>query len=252
MPGERPSPTQPFPVRPLPLVPQSFDTTDITDISPEAHASVVERLRGVKMGRIFDPLQLEPQVLLPGVFGGVPWTGGSVDPTTGIYYVNSNNIPMIGSMSPTPGAWSDYNVTNNLPDWLTDQDGYPGIKPPWGTLTAVDLNSGQFVWRVPLGEYAALTAKGIPPTGMLNFGGPIVTAGGLVFAAGTADSMFRAYDKETGKLLWSYKLPAGGAAVPSTYAVNGRQYVVISAGGHWFFKAKTSQIIAFALPKETP
>ena len=114
---------------------------------------------------------------------------------------------------------------------LVDQDGYPGIKPPWGTLNAIDLNTGEYLWRVPLGEYPELTKKGIPITGTESYGGPVVTAGGLVFIAATKDERIRAFDKKTGKTLWQYQLPAGGFATPITYQVNGKQYVVIAAGG---------------------
>jgi quinoprotein glucose dehydrogenase len=114
---------------------------------------------------------------------------------------------------------------------LTDKDGYPGIKPPWGTLNAIDLTKGELLWKVPLGEYDALTKKGIPPTGTHNLGGAVVTAGGLLIIAATADEKLRIFDKQTGKLLWQYKLPAAGYAMPSTYMLNGKQYIVIAAGG---------------------
>lgn len=114
---------------------------------------------------------------------------------------------------------------------LVDQDGYPGIKPPWGTLNAIDLNTGEYLWRVPLGEFPELTKKGIPITGTESYGGPVVTAGGLIFIAATKDERIRAFDKKTGKILWEYQLPAGGFATPITYQVNGKQYVVIAAGG---------------------
>ncbi|HEY5407258.1 MAG TPA: c-type cytochrome, partial [Ginsengibacter sp.] len=114
---------------------------------------------------------------------------------------------------------------------LTDQDGYPGIKPPWGTLNAIDLNTGDYLWRVPLGEYPELTKKGIPVTGTENYGGPLVTAGGLVFIAATGDEKFRAFDRKTGKMVWEYQLPAGGFATPITYEIDGKQYIVIAAGG---------------------
>lgn len=114
---------------------------------------------------------------------------------------------------------------------LTDQDGYPGVKPPWGTLNALDLNTGEYLWRVPLGEFPELTAKGIPITGTESYGGPISTAGGLVFIAATRDERIRAFNKKTGKVLWEFQLPAGGFATPVTYEVDGKQFVVIAAGG---------------------
>lgn len=132
--------------------------------------------------------------------------------------------------------------------WL-DPEGYPAIKPPWGTLNAVDLNTGEIKWKVTLGEYPELTARGIPPTGTENYGGPLVTAGGLLFIGATADETFRVFDRETGEILWSAKLPFGGNATPSTYMVDGRQYVVISAGGGKSGRPKGGSLVAFALPK---
>jgi quinoprotein glucose dehydrogenase len=132
--------------------------------------------------------------------------------------------------------------------WL-DSEGYPAIKPPWGTLNAVDLNTGELKWKVVLGEYPELTARGIPPTGTDNYGGPVVTAGGLIFIGATADETFRVFDKETGKILWQTKLPFGGNATPSTYMVNGRQYVVISAGGGKSGRPRGGSLVVFALPE---
>jgi quinoprotein glucose dehydrogenase len=129
-----------------------------------------------------------------------------------------------------------------------DQQGYPAINPPWGTLNAVNLNTGEITWQVPLGEYAELTAKGVPPTGTENYGGPVVTATGLIFIGATADETFRAFDKDTGKILWSAKLPFGGNATPSVYMVNGKQFVVISAGGAKSGRPAGGSIVAFALP----
>ena len=114
---------------------------------------------------------------------------------------------------------------------LVDKEGYPGVKPPWGTLNAIDLNTGELLWKVPLGEYPALSKRGIAPTGTPNFGGAVVTAGGLVIIAATFDEKLRIFDKDNGKLLWEYKLPAGGYATPATYLLKGKQYIVIAAGG---------------------
>ena len=131
-----------------------------------------------------------------------------------------------------------------------DADGYPAIQPPWGTLTAIDLDRGKIDWTRPLGQYPELAAKGLNDTGTENYGGPVVTAGGLLFIAATSfDKKFRAFDKETGKLLWETTLPAAGNATPATYEVNGRQFVVIVAGGGKSERAPSgSSIQAFALP----
>jgi quinoprotein glucose dehydrogenase len=131
--------------------------------------------------------------------------------------------------------------------WL-DTNGYPAVKPPWGTLNAIDLNTGDFLWRTTLGEFPELTAKGIPPTGMENYGGPVVTAGGLIFIAASKDEMIRAFDQDTGEVLWQAKLPAGGYATPATYTVKGRQYVVVACGGGKMGTKSGDAYVAFALP----
>ncbi len=132
---------------------------------------------------------------------------------------------------------------------LLDAEGYPGTKSPWGTLNAIDLNTGKLVWRIALGEYEELTRRGIPRTGTENFGGAMVTAGGLVFCAGTQDRKIRAFDKTTGAELWQHSLPYGGYAPPATYEVNGRQYVVIAAtGGGKLGGPLGDAYVAFALP----
>jgi quinoprotein glucose dehydrogenase len=170
-------------------------------------------------------------------------------------YVLGESPPLSASRK-EPGTPTEQVAEDKAPDyafggfrrWL-DREGYPAIKPPWGTLNAVDLNTGEIKWKVVLGEYPELTARGIPPTGTENYGGPVVTAGGLIFIGATADETFRVFDKETGKILWKAKLPFGGNATPSTYMVEGRQYVVISAGGGKSGRPKGGSLVAFALPK---
>jgi quinoprotein glucose dehydrogenase len=145
------------------------------------------------------------------------------------------------------------------PNWLRyrndgyniflDPDGYPAISPPWGTLNAIDLNAGEIRWSIPFGEYPALVAKGLRNTGTDNYGGPVVTANGLLFIGATSwDNKFRAYDKLTGKLLWETDLPAAGNATPSLYMVNGRQYIVIACGGGKNGAPSGGTYVAFALP----
>ncbi len=142
-----------------------------------------------------------------------------------------------------------YKPTYRAKFWVKvfDPHGYPAVKPPWGTLNAIDLKTGEYVWRIPLGEYPELTKKGIPITGTENYGGPIVTDGGLIFIAATRDEKIRAIDRNNGKTVWEYTLPAAGFATPITYEVNGRQYIVIAAGGGRGLKSGSSYI-AFALP----
>jgi len=134
-----------------------------------------------------------------------------------------------------------------------DPEGYPAVIPPWGTLNAISLNTGEYAWKIPLGEYPELAAKAMKKTGTENYGGPIVTAGGLLFIAATNyDKKFRAFDKSTGELLWETTLPFAGNATPATYAVNGRQYVVIAAGGGKDPKSLSGGVyVAFALPKKS-
>ena len=131
-----------------------------------------------------------------------------------------------------------------------DPDGYPAIKPPWGTLSAINMNTGQYLWKIPLGNYPELAAKGLDHTGSENYGGPIVTAGGLVFIGATVfDQKFRAFDSGTGKLLWETTLPFSGVATPATYMVNGKQYVVIAAGGGQTNPKPSGGVyVAFRLP----
>ena len=148
----------------------------------------------------------------------------------------------------TPSTTPEFPFVHTGYHRFLDQNGYPAIKPPWGTLNAINLNTGEFVWQVRLGEFKELTKKGIPPTGTENYGGPIVTAGDLVFIGATKDEKFRAFDKKNGKVLFETTLPAGGYATPCTYMVNGKQYVVISAGGNKMGTKAGDAIVAFALP----
>ena len=252
VPGEQAWPTQPIPVKPPPFAVQSFDETNVTNIGAANRASVLAVLKKTRSGPAFNPPSLQGTVVIPGFHGGANWSGACFDPTTGLLYVNSNNVPNVitlvesqGDASPRYGAFNHMGYHQ-----LLDHEGYPGIKPPWGLLTAINLNTGEFAWQVPLGEHPELTARGVPQTGTETFGGSIVTAGGLVFIAGTKDERIRAFDKQTGKVLWEHQLPAGGYATPATYMVDGRQYLVIAAGGAGKLRTKAGDaFVAFALDK---
>jgi quinoprotein glucose dehydrogenase len=133
-----------------------------------------------------------------------------------------------------------------------DPEGYPAIAPPWGTLNAINLNTGEYLWKIPFGEYPELAAAGVRDTGSENYGGPVVTAGGLLFiGASNFDKKFRAYDSSTGALLWETTLPFSGNATPATYSINGRQFIVVAAGGGKDRKSKSGGVyVAFSLPSE--
>jgi quinoprotein glucose dehydrogenase len=252
VPGEKACPTQPIPVKPPPFAAQFLDESNITDIGAANRASVLTRIREIRSGPAFNPPSPQGTVVIPGFHGGANWSGASFDPTTGFLYLNSNNVPniitLVESKERDRARYGPYVIKGYIQ--FLDHEGYPAIKPPWGVLNAINLNSGEFEWQVPLGEHAELTARGIPRTGTETFGGSIVTAGGLVFIAGTKDERIHAFDKQTGKLLWEHPLPAAGYATPATYRVGGVQYVVIAAGGAGKLQTRAGDaFVAFRLPE---
>ena len=153
-----------------------------------------------------------------------------------------------------PGEYPDLDLSNEKPSFsvkgynrFLDENGYPATTPPWGAMVALDLDSGKIKWKVPLGTYPELLAKGIPPTGSENFGGSLVTKTGLVFIAATRDEKFRAFD-ETGEIVWEYDLPFGGYATPSTYEINGKQYIsILATGGGKLGTKEGDAMVTFAL-----
>lgn len=154
-----------------------------------------------------------------------------------------------------PGLGADADPEARIPYQISgytkflDSNGYPAVSPPWGTLNAINLNTGEYVWKITYGEHPELVEQGIPQTGAESYGGPVITASGLLFIAGTKDGKFRAYDKTNGKLLWETSLPAAAFATPATYEVNGRQYVVVACGGTKLGAAGGDSYVAFALPE---
>ncbi len=249
LPGEEASPTQPFPLRPPAFVQQDFTDSMITNISAEAHQYISQQLKGKKYGQMFTPPSLDGTIIFPGFLGGANWSGASFDPYTGWLYVNANQVPniltLVHNEEDTAHPYGHLGYRQFL-----DEEGYPAVKPPWGTLSAIDLHSGQIAWQQVLGEFSALTARGVPPTGTPNIGGTIVTSGGLVFVAATQDEKIRAFHKRSGQLLWEAQLPFGGYATPATYEWQGKQYVVIAAGGGGKMRTRSGDAyVAFALPE---
>jgi quinoprotein glucose dehydrogenase len=167
------------------------------------------------------------------------------------YILNLRSIQQKKFIAPPAPLDSFRNLPYNITGYIKfeSKEGYPAIKPPWGSLNAVNLNNGEIEWRIPLGEYPEFKKKGIV-TGTENYGGPVVTAGGLVFIAATRDGKFRAFNKRTGKLLWEYDLPVPGYATPSMFNINGKQYIVIACGGGKLGTKSGDSYIAFALPTQ--
>jgi quinoprotein glucose dehydrogenase len=350
VPGEVASPTQPKPLKPEPFGRQILTEDMLTNRTPAAHAWALAEFKKIRSEGQFVPFSLDKQtIIFPGFDGGAEWGGSAVDISTGVLYVNENEMAWLGGLADSKastsageaiyreqcsvchgedrvGAPPDFpslidihkrmtekEITttvqqgkgrmpsfNNLDDVqlkslleylktppteasdkkemastgpeakagstpvggpitrynftgykkFLDPDGYPAISPPWGTLNAIDLNTGKYLWKIPFGEYPELAAQGMTHTGSENYGGPIVTASGLLFIGATVyDKKFRAFDSHTGKLLWQTELPFAGVATPATYMIDGKQYVVIACGGGRDRKAPSGGIyVAFALP----
>ena len=250
VPGEAAWATQPFPLKPPPLVRQTFSEADISEVTKESHGYCAELAHAAKSRGLYTPYGLELTLVMPGTLGGGNWSGTSFDKASGYLFVNANEFGAVGAMLPqADGAPEKYRRGSKDGEYARfwDQNEWPCQKPPWGTLNAVDVNKGEIVWKVPLGRMSELKDK----TGAPNLGGSIVTAGGLVFIGAAMDSRFRAFDARTGKELWSAELEASAHATPITYLgkKTGKQFVVIAAGGGGYFRGKVSDTLAaFALP----
>ncbi|HLG04606.1 MAG TPA: PQQ-binding-like beta-propeller repeat protein, partial [Gemmatimonadales bacterium] len=250
VPGERAAPTQPVPSWPRPFSRQGISEADLLDYTPELLAMAREAVRPYRMGPLFTPPSLSGTIALPGVIGGAGWGGGAFDPVTGTLYVKANNSPALLKLAPPArSATNDaaYSFVPGLSLGIMSSEGdraepetggtVPVIKPPYGTLTAIDLASGEHRWQVPVGDWPRIRNhplfKGLtlPPLGVVGSPGPIVTAGGLVFLTG-GGSRLHALDAASGRELWSAPLGAPGYSVPMTYRTRGgRQFVVVATGG---------------------
>jgi len=250
VPGEAAWPTQPFLVKPPALVRQSFSEADITTVTQESNRYCTQLFHSLEQHGMFTPYGRKMTLVVPGTLGGATWSGGSFDRASGFLFVNANELGSVGAMEPQPaGAPEQYRRGSKDGEYARfwDEHQWPCQKPPWGTLSAVDVNKGEIAWRVPLGIVDDLKM----PTGTPNLGGSIVTAGGVVFIGATTDSRFRGFDALTGEQLWVASLEASAHATPITYAgkKTGKQFVVIAAGGGGYFRGKVSDTLAaFALP----
>jgi quinoprotein glucose dehydrogenase len=264
-PGEAASPTQPIPVAPPGLAPQQ--PVEPWGSVPEALDECRKLLQGLRNEGVFTPPSIQGTVAVPGNIGGLNWSGYAFDPHRGLLIANVNNLPFEVRLIPRDGnAPTAQGSSERLSSHgeYASQDGTPYrmfrrplfsrenrlcVPPPWGTLVAVDMVKGEIRWQVPLGTFNLTEPNG--PAGTISLGGPITTASGLVFIAGTfLDPHLRAFDVETGKLLWKAQLPVPAHATPMTYEFRGKQYVVVAAGGHPKLEEESlsDALIAFALP----
>ena len=228
IPGEKTCPYQPSLKLPEPFARNEFKIDDVTNISNSGKEHILSIVEKSKYG-FFATHEVGKDTIQYGDNGGAQWTGASIDPYKNIMYVTANNIAW------TVGVKKYGNTKNNIfkdkrAKPLRDPEGYPGTKPPWGTLTAINLNNGKIVWQSPLGYYEKLKEKGLI-TGTENFGGATATSGGLVFVGGTMDKLFRAFDSDSGEEIWSYKLPFIASAPPTSYKVGEEQYIIVPATG---------------------
>jgi quinoprotein glucose dehydrogenase len=266
VPGEATSPTQPFPSAPPAIVPQKVAADDAWGITAEDREVCRNLIKGLRNDGLFTPPSVHGSLSAPGNVGGMNWSGYAYDPRNGLLVVNANNLPAKMGVIPrdkfllemfrnaedadyTPQIGAPYGMFRTF--LFAKAHHLPCAPPPWGTLTAVDMARGTIRWQVPLGSLSPTNP--VVPLGAPSLGGPIVTAGGLVFIAGTMiDPSFRAFDVETGKELWKFPLPTVGGATPMTYRTRkgGKQFVVIAAGAHQGVseEARGDSIVAFALP----
>ena len=242
LPGDKYWPTQPFPVKPAPLARMTFSPEEVAKITPEHEKYCRDLLAldgGAMTGGPYAQYGPRPRVIFPGWTGGGNWNGGAFIPDMGLLFLPSQDHGMLNKMVPSQTVPNMYvrSAPEGAPaamgtNFWDGNKGWPCQQPPWGELIAVNVNTGDVAWRVPLGSFEELDAMGVPATGTLNRGGPIATAGGLVFIAASQDARFRAFDARTGKVLWTADISENGRAVPITYqARNGKQYVAIMAGG---------------------
>ena len=258
VPGEQTAPTQPFPLPAFRLVPETLRADDAFGVTDSSRAACRSRIAKLRFDGIFTPPSEQGTIIWPGNLGGMNWSGVSVDQRRGILIAPTNRFAMVVRLFPRDSLNAvarahpsvEYGRQTGTPYAMSRNDLGICTPPPWGTLTAVDLNRGAVKWQVPLGWMPQLASvPGSHAWGSINLGGAMLTASGLAFIAGTLDQHLRAFDVETGKELWIAALPAAAHALPMTYSAVGRQYVVIAAGGHDRLRDTMGDyVLAFTLP----
>jgi quinoprotein glucose dehydrogenase len=262
IPGEDAWPTQPAST--ISMVPEKLSPEDALGKTPEEKQACADKIKNARSEGIFTPPSVKGSIVFPGSVGGVNWGGAAYDPQRHLLVMDTNRLAIFVRLIPREKFDEDIKAgTSNdrLHGEWGRQAGAPYAMfrtpligpsetltlcspPPWGTVAAVDLFTGKKAWDVPLGSFV----PGMN-TGTVTLGGPIVTGGGVVFSAATMDNAIRAFDAESGKEIWKYELPAGGQATPMTYTMNGKQYLVVAAGGHGKLGTKQGDyVVAFTLP----
>ena len=263
-PGEWYSPTQPFPTKPPAFELQGLTTDDLVDFTPELRTQALEHIAKYRIGPLYTPISPNHQlIMMPGTVGGANWNGGAVDPETGILYIPTVRLPVIVDLGKPVNPASNLPYVRRLSGLETNlmlPNGLPIVKPPYGSIVAIDLNTGDILWRVANGEgprdHPALKGlSNLPPLGTIGRPSPLVTRTLLFLGEGMGrgavripvdggGKTFRAYDKQTGAVLWEMELPGGTTGAPMTYAINGKQFIVVAVG----WEGMPAELIALSLP----
>ncbi|MBV9539772.1 MAG: PQQ-binding-like beta-propeller repeat protein, partial [Alphaproteobacteria bacterium] len=263
--GDQLSPTQPIPIVPVPLAPNRIKPDDAFGLTFWDRGACHDKIAAARNDGLYTPPSTQGTILYPFTGGGTNWGGLAFDAAHDIVYVNTSSLIHLVTLirqkefqgvrekffekEVSPNAGAPFGMMREA---LLGPLGLPCNPPPWGKLHAVDMHTGKILWSVPLGtteDMAPMTEYFLGTIGVPNLGGPMVTAGGLVFIGAAMDNYLRAFDAKTGAELWKGRLPAGGQATPMTYMWHGKQYVVIAAGGHSKLGTKRGdQVVAFALP----
>lgn len=272
VPGEKTSPTQPIPSWPKPFARQTFTEDMINPYLPDADkAKLHELFKKTRHEGIYTPPSIQGTIQMPGHNGGANWGTTAVDPVHGRIFVMSKQLPVLNILSlpktpellakaqaAMPNGGGDVQPYKGPADFMIQSNSLSAINPPWSTITAYDMNTGNIMWQVPNGEVATIAAQGDHDTGShAPRGAPVVTASGLMFIATSSDRKFRARDTETGKVVWTFDLPAASEGVPAVYSIKGRQYITIPVGGNGLFTngfglpKGPNQYMTFALPEGT-